>query len=231
MTGDNRAGLRVENLSKQYATPAEPLVILNDVSIALDPGEALAIMGPSGSGKSSLLYILGALERPTSGSVLVDGEDPFRLDPKALAAFRNRKVGFIFQDHHLLPQCTALENVLIPTLAEGSGTEAAEGEQRARRLLDRVGLSARMTHRPAELSGGERQRVAIARALIQRPPLLLADEPTGNLDRRTADSIANLLLDLQSEEGSIMALVTHSAELASRFPKKSELIEGRLEPL
>ncbi|MEZ5366942.1 MAG: ABC transporter ATP-binding protein [Bryobacterales bacterium] len=225
------AGLRVEHLTKQYPTPAEPLVVLRDVSFSLEAGEALAIMGPSGSGKSSLLYILGALEKPTSGSVIVAGENPLDLDPKALAAFRNRKVGFIFQDHHLLPQCTALENVLIPTLAEGSSQPAEEAEQRGRALLDRVGLSARADHRPAELSGGERQRVAIARALIQRPPLLLADEPTGNLDRRTADHVADLLLELQREEGSVMTVVTHSAELAQRFARRAELIEGGLEPL
>jgi lipoprotein-releasing system ATP-binding protein len=227
----NGAGLQVANLSKEYPTPAEPLVVLRNVSFDLAPGEALAIMGPSGSGKSSLLYILGALEKPTSGSIRVAGEDPFHLDAKALAAFRNRKVGFIFQDHHLLPQCTALENVLIPTLADEAGATAVESEKRARGLLERVGLSARADHRPAELSGGERQRVAIARALIQRPPLLLADEPTGNLDRRTADAVAELLLELQREEGSIMALVTHSAELAQRFPRRAELIEGGLGPL
>jgi lipoprotein-releasing system ATP-binding protein len=227
----NGSGLAVDNLSKEYATPTEPLVVLRNVSFTLASGEALAIMGPSGSGKSSLLYILGALETPTSGSVRVDGEDPFSLGAKALAAFRNRKVGFIFQDHHLLPQCTALENVLIPTLAAGSRQRPEEAEERARRLLDRVGLSARAAHRPAELSGGERQRVAIARALVQRPPLLLADEPTGNLDRKTADSIAELLLELQREEGSVMALVTHNADLAARFPKRCELIEGALEKL
>ena len=227
----NGAGLQVANLSKEYPTPAEPLVVLRNVSFELAPGEALAIMGPSGSGKSSLLYILGALEKPTSGSVRVAGEDPFGLDARALAAFRNRKVGFIFQDHHLLPQCTALENVLIPTLADGAASAADGSEKRARALLERVGLSARADHRPAELSGGERQRVAIARALIQRPPLLLADEPTGNLDRRTADAVAELLLELQREEGSVMALVTHSAELAQRLPRRAELIEGGLEPL
>jgi lipoprotein-releasing system ATP-binding protein len=230
MTG-NGAGLRVENLSKEYPTPTEPLVVLRNVSFALQSGEALAIMGPSGSGKSSLLYILGGLERPTNGSVLVDGENPFQLNPKALAAFRNRKVGFIFQDHHLLPQCTALENVLIPTLADGSRQTSVHAEERARELLDRVGLSARSDHRPSELSGGERQRVAIARALIQRPPVLLADEPTGNLDRRTADSVAEILLDLQREEGSVLALVTHSADLAGRFARKAELVEGSLQSL
>jgi lipoprotein-releasing system ATP-binding protein len=225
------AGLRVENLSKQYATPAEPLVILRQVSFSLEGGEALAITGPSGSGKSTLLYILGALERPTSGTVRVEGEDPFQLDPKALAAFRNRKVGFIFQDHHLLPQCTALENVLIPTIADGAAGAPGDAEGRARKLLERVGLTARADHRPAELSGGERQRVAIARALIQRPPLLLADEPTGNLDRHSAGAVADLLLELQREEGSVMALVTHSAELAARFPRRAELSAGGLEPL
>ncbi len=226
---DNGAGLQVERLSKQYETPAEPLTILRDVSFTLGPGEALAIMGPSGSGKSTLLYILGALEAPTSGSVRIGGQDPFSLSSAALAAFRNRQVGFIFQDHHLLPQCTALENVLIPTLAAGASRAGDQAEARARGLLDRVGLSARMGHRPAELSGGERQRVAIARALIQSPPLLLADEPTGNLDRRTAESIAELLLELQREEGSIMALVTHSQALAERFPRTAELVEGGLE--
>jgi lipoprotein-releasing system ATP-binding protein len=206
-------------------------VILRGVSFSLDSGEALAIMGPSGSGKSSLLYILGGLERPSSGSVFVDGENPFQLGAKALAAFRNRKVGFIFQDHHLLPQCTALENVLIPTLAEGSRQTSGDASERARSLLEQVGLSARAGHRPAELSGGERQRVAIARALIQRPAVLLADEPTGNLDRRTADAVAELLLELQRAEGSVLVLVTHSGELAGRFARKVELTEGSFEAL
>jgi lipoprotein-releasing system ATP-binding protein len=227
----NGAGLQVENLSKEYPTPTDPLVVLRNVSFTLEPGEALAVMGPSGSGKSSLLYILGALEKPTSGSVRVAGEDPFQLGAEALAAFRNRKVGFIFQDHHLLPQCSALENVLIPTLAGGARQAPSQAAERAAGLLERVGLSARAAHRPAELSGGERQRVAIARALMQRPALLLADEPTGNLDRRTADAVAELLLELQREEGSVLALVTHSAELAARFARRAELTDGSLEQL
>jgi len=218
-------GLVVEGLHKQFPTPAEPLVILRDVSFRLAGGEDLAVMGPSGSGKSTLLYILGTLDTPTEGTVRLAGEDPFQLDAKGLAEFRNSRVGFIFQDHHLLPQCTALENVLLPTLARGGDADA---EARARELLDRVGLGDRLEHLPAELSGGERQRVAIARALIRRPALLLADEPTGNLDQRTADAVADLLLELQREERSTLVAVTHSAELAQRFSQRAELTDGRL---
>ncbi|MBI1354578.1 MAG: ATP-binding cassette domain-containing protein [Acidobacteria bacterium] len=221
-------GLTVDRLCKEYPTPTVPLPILQNITFSLQRGESMAVMGPSGSGKSTLLYILGALEQPTSGSVRLGADEPFTLNPKQLAAFRNHKIGFVFQDHHLLPQCTALENVLIPTLAEGAGAEAGV-EERARGLLERVGLSGRMDHRPAELSGGERQRVAIARALIRRPALLLGDEPTGNLDRKTADSIADLLLELHSEAQSILILVTHSAELAARLPRRAELLDGRLE--
>ena len=221
-------GLTVERLRKEYPTPTVPLLILNDVSFELQRGEALAVMGPSGSGKSTLLYILGALEKPTSGTVRLAGQEPFRMDAKQLAAFRNHQIGFVFQDHHLLPQCTALENVLIPTLAEGSGAEPGI-EQRAKGLLERVGLAGRMDHRPAELSGGERQRVAIARALIHRPALLLGDEPTGNLDRKTANAVADLLLELHAEEQSILILVTHSNELAARLPRRAELLDGSLE--
>ena len=222
-------GLVVEKLSKQYPTPGEPLVILRDVSVRLSHGEALAVMGPSGSGKSTLLHILGALDQPTSGSVSLDGQDPLTLEGDQLAAYRNRSVGFIFQDHHLLPQCSALENVLIPTMADSADRKSGAAD-RARQLLDRVGLSGRLDHRPAELSGGERQRVAIARALINQPALLLADEPTGNLDRKTADSVADLLTDLYKEENSILVLVTHSSELAARFANRAELIDGALEP-
>jgi len=221
-------GLVVEKLAKQYATPGEPLVILRDVSIELAHGEALAVMGPSGSGKSTLLHILGALDQPTSGSVSLDGASPLSLEGDQLATYRNRSVGFIFQDHHLLPQCSALENVLIPTMAD-SADRKADAAGRAASLLERVGLSDRLDHRPAELSGGERQRVAIARALINNPALLLADEPTGNLDRKTADSVADLLTELYKEENSILVLVTHSSELAARFENRTELIDGALE--
>ena len=173
-------------------------------------------MGPSGSGKSTLLHILGTLDRPTAGSVRLDGKDPFALSEPELADFRNRHIGFVFQDHHLLPQCSVLENVLIPTLV--GREDPAKVEAWARQLLERVGLAERLDHRPAELSGGERQRVAVARALIQHPALLLADEPTGNLDRRTAQSVGQMLLDLHREQNTILVVVTHSAELARQFP-------------
>ena len=223
------AELAVVDLYKEYPTPSEPLVVVRDVSFEMRRGEALAIMGPSGSGKSTLLYMLGALEKPTRGAVTVGARDPFALPEAELAAFRNQQVGFVFQEHHLLPQCSALENVLIPTMAPGAGGAGSDAEERARQLLDRVGLSDRAEHRPAELSGGERQRVAIARALINRAPLILADEPTGNLDRHTAGAVADLLLDLHREENTILIAVTHSAELAQRFPLRAELLDGRLE--
>jgi lipoprotein-releasing system ATP-binding protein len=196
------------------------------VSLSLSAGQNLAVLGPSGSGKSTLLHIIGTLDRPTFGSVRLDGDDPFVLDEPKLADFRSRRIGFIFQDHHLLPQCSVLENVLLPTIAH-RGT-SADDENRAKTLLDRVGLAARLDHRPAELSGGERQRVAVARALIRRPMLLLADEPTGNLDRTTAASIAKLLLELQEQEQTMMITVTHSLELAGLFQTRMELDEGRL---
>ncbi len=220
--------LSVVNLRKEYPTPGDPLVIIRDVSFSLNRGEALSIMGPSGSGKSTLLYIIGALEPPTSGTVSVNGQDPFSLDGAGVAAFRNRQVGFVFQDHHLLPQCSALENVLIPTMAAAPAHTGEDAGQRARQLLERVGLGGRLDHRPAELSGGERQRVAIARALINQPPLVLADEPTGNLDRRTAETVADLLLELYREENTMLVLVTHSLELARRFPRRAELLDGGL---
>jgi lipoprotein-releasing system ATP-binding protein len=179
-------------------------------------------MGPSGSGKSTLLHILGALEPPTSGTVTLDGNNPFQLDERALAAFRNRKVGFVFQDHCLLPQCSVLENVLTPTLVASSDNGSI---QRARALLDQVGLAERMDHRPAELSGGEKQRVALARALINEPLLLLCDEPTGNLDHKSAEVVASLLLELHKRQETILIVVTHSSELASRFSIRFEMIE------
>jgi lipoprotein-releasing system ATP-binding protein len=218
--------LTVAHLSKDYPTPRGPLAVLSDVSLSLAPGDAAAIMGPSGSGKSSLLYILGALEPPTSGTITLDGRDPFQLPASGLAAFRNQAVGFVFQDHCLLPQCTVLENVLIPTLVARSGN--GDGA-RARRLIEQVGLGARTDHRPGELSGGERQRVAVARALVRQPRLLLCDEPTGNLDRASADQVATLLLDLHREQQGILIVVTHSAQLAERFPIRFELVDRQLQ--
>lgn len=220
------ADLVVDNIHKEFPTRAEPLVVLQGVSFTLQPGENLAVQGPSGCGKSTLLYIIGTLDRPTSGRVTLDGHDPFELEERELAAFRNHQIGFVFQDHHLLPQCSVLENALIPTLAAASTSH--EQTERARELLDRVGLGNRLDHRPAELSGGERQRVALARALILRPVLLLADEPTGNLDRDTASQIADLLLELQKQENTMMIVVTHSLELAGRLARRVELVDGRL---
>jgi lipoprotein-releasing system ATP-binding protein len=217
--------LEVNGLTKEYATPRGPLPIISDVTFSLSRGDAVSIMGPSGSGKSTLLYMLGALEPPTSGTVTLDGQDPFRLGEKELAAFRNNKIGFIFQDHCLLPQCSVLENVLTPTLvAERNGNYT----ERARLLLDEVGLTDRIDHRPSELSGGEKQRVALARALIRQPLLLLCDEPTGNLDRKSAETVASLLMRLHQRQESILIVVTHSAELAARFPKRFELEDRRL---
>ncbi|HYT92086.1 MAG TPA: ABC transporter ATP-binding protein [Gemmataceae bacterium] len=219
--------LQVDHLCKHYPTRSGALSVLRDVNLTLGPGEALVVMGPSGSGKSTLLHILGTLDTPTSGNVRLGGKDPFTLPERELADFRNRHVGFVFQDHHLLPQCSVLENVLIPTLA---GSRDGQAESWARELLQRVGLSDRLDHRPAELSGGERQRVAIARALIRRPLLLLADEPTGNLDRRTAQGIGELLLAVYRQTNSILVVVTHSAELARQFPRRMEMADGTLQP-
>lgn len=220
------ADLQLTNVSKSFQTAAGNLSILVDVELSLSRGEALAITGPSGAGKSTLLYIIGTIDTPSSGLVHVLGHDPFTLRKPALARFRNANIGFVFQDHYLLPQCTVVENVLIPTLA-GQGADAA-AEERARMLLGRVGLNERIHHRPAELSGGERQRVAICRALINKPPLLLADEPTGNLDRHTAQSVGTLLLELAREENAMLIIVTHSIELAERMPRHCRLIDGKL---
>lgn len=216
--------LTVENLTKQYPTRGEPLSVLCGVSLTLEKGQNAAILGPSGSGKSTLLSIIGGLETPTSGNVVLDGKNPAKLNELALAAFRNMHIGFVFQEHYLLPQCSVLENVLIPTVAAGSTQH--EAVDRAKSLLDRVRLTDRLAHRPAELSGGERQRAAIARALINKPMLLLADEPTGNLDRTNADRIGHLLLELQQQEGMMLLLVTHSDRLAAMMSHRLELEEG-----
>ena len=217
--------LQATHLTKTYPSPAGDLAILTEVSLSLAGGEAAAITGPSGSGKSTLLYVLGALEPPTSGVVTLDGQNPYELDPVKLAAFRNRQVGFVFQDHCLLPQCSVIENVLVPTLVGERDGNAAE---RAKHLLDQVGLADRIAHRPAELSGGEKQRAAIARALIRQPRLLLCDEPTGNLDADTASRVADLLLTLQERQQTMMIVVTHSEVLADRFHKRWRIARGQL---
>lgn len=218
--------LSVTGLTKTFSSLAGELSILTGVDLDLTAGQAVAITGPSGSGKSTLLYIIGLLDTPTSGEVAIDGEQPLCLRGDQQARYRSLNIGFVFQDHHLLPQCSVLENVLIPTLAAG-GAGASE-QQRARQLLQRVGLAERLNHRPAQLSGGERQRVAVCRALINQPILLLADEPTGNLDRKTADAVGSLLLEVAREQQTMLLCVTHSLELADRFPTRFELLDGKL---
>lgn len=217
--------LEVSNVSKQYPTPRGPLQVLSDVTFTLSPGDAAAITGPSGSGKSSLLYILGALEPPSSGAVTLGDRNPFALSAGGMADFRNAEIGFVFQDHCLLPQCSVLENVLVPTLVAATGRDDTA---RAGSLIEQVGLGDRIDHRPGELSGGEKQRVAIARALIRQPRLMLCDEPTGNLDQASASIVASLLLDLHHRQQNILIVVTHSAVLASRFSIRFEIVDGRL---
>ena len=228
--------LDVARITKQYATPRGPLTVLSDVTFSLAAGEAAAVTGPSGSGKSSLLYILGALEPPSSGTVALGGQNPFELAPSELADFRNAEIGFVFQDHCLLPQCSVLENVLVPTLVAkdpaAAGGHKADGDlDFARALIEQVGLADRIDHRPGELSGGEKQRVAIARALIRKPRLLLCDEPTGNLDPASAATVSQLLLDLHHGQQNVLIVVTHSARLASEFPIRFEIVDGRLNRL
>ncbi len=217
--------LNANRLSKSYPTPAGELTVLRDVTLTLNAGDAACVMGPSGSGKSTLLYIIGGLEPPTGGTVQLDGKDPYALSADALAAFRNHDVGFVLQDHCLLPQCTVLENVLVPTLV---GEADATAPDRARALLDQVGLGSRLHHRPGELSGGEKQRAAIARALIRTPRLILCDEPTGNLDAETATTVADLLIALHAKQQAIMVLVTHSEALGSRFSRRWTMNRGVL---
>ena len=226
MTSTATAELQVRDLTKTFHTAAGDLPILTGVNLELQPGNAIAVTGPSGSGKSTLLYIIGLLDQPTSGEVMILDQHPLQQSAAEQAAFRCRHLGFIFQDHHLFPQCTVLENVLLPTLALPTKDPAAE--DRARQLLDRVGLADRVNHRPAQLSGGERQRVAVCRALINQPTLLLADEPTGNLDRKTAERVGTLLLELAGEQQTLLICVTHSVELAARFPQHEELVDGKL---
>jgi lipoprotein-releasing system ATP-binding protein len=220
------AAVAVRDLRKEYPTPGEPLVVLRDVSLELARGTPLAIVGPSGSGKSTLLNILGTLDAPTSGTFTLDGTDPFELSPADLAKFRSTKIGFVFQDHLLLPQLSAAENVLVARIAQGRSTR--DDSARALQLLREVGLEDRATHLPSELSGGERQRVAIARAMMNSPTLMLADEPTGNLDPKTAAQVADLLFDLAGRTNSVLVVVTHSADLAARFPRRARMQDGEL---
>jgi lipoprotein-releasing system ATP-binding protein len=220
--------LEVTEVSKSFATAGGGLPVLEGVSFTLEPGRRMAIMGPSGSGKSTLLSILGAIDEPTAGGVRLDGVDPFAGDAAERAAFRNRRIGFVFQEHHLLAGCTALDNVLVPALA--AGRVPRETVARGRRLLERVGLGGRLDHRPGELSGGERQRVAVARALVLAPRLVLADEPTGQLDSRSAADVAGLLLDLTAESGGMLVVVTHAESLAERVGGVRRLVDGRLLP-
>ena len=222
--------LTLTDVAKSYAATdaAESLPVLRDVNLQLPPGEAIAIVGPSGSGKSTLLNIIGTLDRPDRGSVQLGDRDLTTLSERELAAVRAREIGFVFQLHHLLPQCTVMENVLVPTLAGNSKQRSEAPEARARRLLERVGLSGRLSHRPGQLSGGERQRVAVVRALINEPKLLLADEPTGSLDRAAAENLTQLLVELNQEEGVSLIIVTHAAPLAAQMSRVLVLQDGTL---
>jgi lipoprotein-releasing system ATP-binding protein len=222
------AGLAVCGVGKSFTTGGQELVVLRDVDFRLDGGETLAVVGPSGSGKSTLLHVLGTLEPPTAGRVTLAGEDLYSLPEAVLARLRNRRIGFVFQDSYLLPQYSVVENVLLPALAFPSGRSGrGEARRRAVALLERVGLGARRRHRPAELSGGERQRAAIARALLNRPALLLCDEPTGSLDHATAAAAADLLFELVRQEGAMLVIATHSRELAARCGRRLELRDGQ----
>ncbi len=236
--------LKLERVSKNYASPdgGKAVFVLNEIFFEVTQSESLAIVGPSGSGKSTLLQIIGTLDHPTTGEVFLDRKNLSQLDDKQLAAIRNQQIGFVFQSHYLLPQCTVWENVLVPTLAKGRASsplpaDGAHGmtrptetaEERAERLLKRVGLAERISHRPGQLSGGERQRVAVVRALINQPQLLLADEPTGSLDHASAQQLGELLVELNREENVTLIVVTHSRELAKRMNRVMELRDGKLQ--
>jgi len=224
--------LELLDVVKRYETggPDGGPEILRGVNLRVAAGESLAVVGPSGSGKSTLLNLIGGLDRPSGGRVLFEGRDLADFNDADLSRFRNRRIGFVFQLHHLLPQCTVLENVLVPTLVGGDGAGKEESLLRAERLLARVGLGDRLTYRPGRLSGGERERVAVARALVNRPALLLADEPTGSLDRRTAENLMALLAELNEEEGVTLVVVTHAETYAARMGRTLELRDGVLVP-
>ena len=227
MATSHHTSLKVSEVHKNFGNAARSVEVLRGISFEMTQGQRLALTGPSGSGKSTLLHLIGTLDTPSAGTIEINGENPFEFTEPRLARFRNRVIGFVFQDHHLLPQYSVLENVLIPTLAFKRRDAAIE--VRARALLEGVGLSHRLSHRPAALSGGECQRVAVARALINRPSLLLCDEPTGNLDRSTADTVATLLFELHQAEQNILIVVTHNLELAGRFERRFELVNGGIE--
>lgn len=224
---DERVVVELEGVSKRYIVGPEPLIVLRDVCIRVMAGDCLAIVGPSGSGKSTLLNLMGTLDAPSDGRLRFKGREVGGLSPKELARLRNREIGFVFQQHHLLPQCTVIENVLVPTLI---GACTPDAYDRARELLDRVGLGARLHHVPGQISGGERQRVAVVRALINRPSLLLADEPTGSLNAAGADDLAQLLIDLNRDQGMALVVVTHSMAIAERIGHIYELRDGVLAP-
>ena len=219
--------LEVTGLSKSFGTKAGKIEVLKGIDLRVTAGETIALVGASGAGKSTLLHILGTLDRPTSGRVLFDGEEVFRRNDAALAAFRNRAIGFVFQFHHLLPEFSALENAMMPALI--GGMKRSEAETLASDLLRDVGLSHRLTHRPGELSGGEQQRVAIARALVLSPQLLLADEPTGNLDMKTSDEVHDLLADIHRNKGITLMIVTHNERLAAGMGRIIRMVDGRIE--
>ncbi len=222
--------LELVNVSRNYESPGEAgsVCVLKDITLKVEKGQSLVIVGPSGSGKSTLLNIIGALDRPSAGKVLFDGRNFAELNDIELARIRNKEIGFVFQLHHLLPQCTVLENVLVPTLVDKSHTLRKEAQKRAIELLERVGLEDLLLHRPGELSVGQRQRTAVVRALINRPKLLLADEPTGSLDEQTSQNIAELLVELNKSEHVTLIVVTHSLRLAECIGQVMELSNGVL---
>jgi len=223
--------LELKNITKTYQSPSgsETRTVLDDLSMEINAGESIAILGPSGSGKSTLLNIIGSLDKPTTGEVFLDGQNLSDLDQTELSMIRNKKIGFIFQLHHLLPQCTVFENVLIPTLADSDQKDKIDFEERAMTLLKRVNLESHADHRPAQLSGGEQQRVAVVRAMIHQPPILLADEPTGSLDQTSAENLAQILIALNKEDNVTLIVVTHSEKLAGHMERIFDLNDGKLE--